>query len=101
MSITRRRILQGAAAAAGLLSIPAIVTRAFAEAADVVAAPLRAGENGRVMYVFCRHNDIVVGGTVQVGRDSETISEQDRATFERILGNARAMFAGYPACVTP
>ena len=31
MSITRRRILQGAAAAAGLLSIPAIVTRAFAE----------------------------------------------------------------------
>ena len=38
----------------------------------------------RVMYVFCRHNDIVVGGPVQVGRDSETISEQDRATFERI-----------------
>jgi D-amino-acid oxidase len=56
--------------------------------------------NGRVMYVFCRHNDIVVGGTVQVGRDSEAISEQDRATLERILGNARAMFAGHPACVT-
>jgi hypothetical protein len=39
------------------------------------------------MYVFCRHNDIVVGGTVQVGRDSEAISEHDRATFERILGH--------------
>src|SRR5262245_39066205 len=45
MSVTRRRMLQGSAtAAAGLLSVPAIVTRAFAEAADVVAAPLRAGE---------------------------------------------------------
>jgi hypothetical protein len=52
------------------------------------------------MYVFCRHNDIVVGGTVQTGRDSEAINELDRATFARILGNARAMFEGHPACVT-
>jgi hypothetical protein len=52
------------------------------------------------MFVFCRHNDIVVGGTVQVGRDSEAISEQDRASFERILGNARGLFEGHPACVT-
>jgi D-amino-acid oxidase len=57
--------------------------------------------NGRVMYVFCRQNDIVVGGTVQRGRDSAAIAEQDRATFERILGNARATFEGRPAdCVT-
>jgi hypothetical protein len=48
--------------------------------------------NGRIMYVFCRHNDIIVGGTVQRGSDSEAIIEQDQATFERILSNARAMF---------
>jgi hypothetical protein len=52
------------------------------------------------MSVFCRHNDIVVGGTVETGRDSEAISEQDRAAFERTLGNARARFEGHPACVT-
>jgi D-amino-acid oxidase len=57
--------------------------------------------NRRVMYVFCRHHDIVVGGTVQPGSDSEGISEQDRATFERILRNARAVFEGRPSdCVT-
>lgn len=50
--------------------------------------------NGRIMYVFCRHNDIVVGGTLQRGNESEAISESDRATFERILSNARAMFDG-------
>jgi glycine/D-amino acid oxidase-like deaminating enzyme len=50
--------------------------------------------NGRIMYVFCRHSDIVVGGSVQRGNDSEVITDSDRATFERILGNARAMFDG-------
>jgi D-amino-acid oxidase len=50
--------------------------------------------NGRIMYVFCRHNDIVVGGTVQSGNDSEAITESDRVTFSRILSNARAMFDG-------
>ena len=56
--------------------------------------------NGRIMYVFCRHNDIVVGGTVQRGNDSEAIIEPDRATLERILNNARAMFDGHIAeCV--
>ena len=49
------------------------------------------------MYVFCRHNDIIVGGTVQRGSDSEAIIEQDQATFERILSNAQAMFEGRPA----
>jgi glycerol-3-phosphate dehydrogenase len=57
--------------------------------------------NGRIMYVFCRHNDIVVGGTVQAGNDSEAIGESDRAIFERILSNARAMFDGRIVdCVT-
>jgi len=50
--------------------------------------------NGRIMYLFCRHADIVVGGTVQRGNASETIGDGDRATFERILSNARAMFEG-------
>jgi hypothetical protein len=34
--------------------------------------------NGRITYVFCRQNDIVVGGTWQRGNDSETIGEPDR-----------------------
>jgi D-amino-acid oxidase len=56
--------------------------------------------NGRIMYVFCRHNDIVVGGTVQRGNDSEAIGEPDRARFDRILENAQAMFEGRTAdCV--
>jgi glycine/D-amino acid oxidase-like deaminating enzyme len=56
--------------------------------------------NGRSMYVFCRHTDIVVGGTVQRGNDSEALVEPDRAAFDRILGNARAVFDGRPGdCV--
>ena len=44
MPITRRRILQGATASVGLLSIPAIVTRSFADVADFVPPPLRRRE---------------------------------------------------------
>ena len=29
--------------------------------------------NGRIMYLFCRQSDIVVGGTVQRGNESEAI----------------------------
>jgi D-amino-acid oxidase len=57
--------------------------------------------NGRIMYVFCRQNDIVVGGTVQRGNESEAVTESDRAVFERILSNAQAMFDGRIVdCVT-
>jgi len=57
--------------------------------------------NGRIMYVFCRQNDIVVGGTVQRGNESEAVTESDRAVFERILSNAQAMFDGRVVdCVT-
>jgi D-amino-acid oxidase len=56
--------------------------------------------NGRIMYLFCRHDDIVVGGTIQNGNESETITAGDREIFDRILGNARAVFEGRPAaCV--
>jgi D-amino-acid oxidase len=57
--------------------------------------------NRRIMYVFCRHSDIVVGGTVETGNDTEGIIESDRARFDRILANAQAMFEGRPRdCVT-
>lgn len=57
--------------------------------------------NRRNMYVFCRHEDIVVGGTVQTGNDAEAIIEPDRPRFDRILENARAMFDGRLAeCVS-
>ena len=57
--------------------------------------------NRRNMYVFCRHTDIVVGGTVQTGNDTEAIIEADRSRFDRILENARAMFDGRVAdCVS-
>jgi D-amino-acid oxidase len=57
--------------------------------------------NRRNMYVFCRHTDIVVGGTVQTGNDTEGIIEADRSRFVRILENARAMFEGHIAdCVS-
>jgi glycine/D-amino acid oxidase-like deaminating enzyme len=52
--------------------------------------------NRRIMYVFCRHRDIVVGGTVETGNDTEGIIESDRARFDRILANAQAMFEGRP-----
>jgi glycerol-3-phosphate dehydrogenase len=58
--------------------------------------------NRRIMYVFCRHRDIVVGGTVETGNDTEGIIDNDRVRFDRILANAQAMFAGRPRdCVTP
>jgi D-amino-acid oxidase len=57
--------------------------------------------NRRIMYVFCRHRDIVLGGTVETGNDTESVMESDRARFDRILANARAMFDGRPRdCVT-
>ena len=44
---------------------------------------------------------IVVGGTVETGNHTEGIIESDRARFDRILANARAMFDGRPRdCVT-
>jgi D-amino-acid oxidase len=58
--------------------------------------------NRRIMYAFCRHRDIVVGGTVEDGNDTQGIIESDHARFGRILANAQAMFEGRPKdCVTP
>jgi hypothetical protein len=53
--------------------------------------------NHRMMYVFCRQGDIVVGGTVQHGKDNENKLPADDAVFRRICDNAANVFAGRPA----
>jgi glycerol-3-phosphate dehydrogenase len=53
--------------------------------------------NHRMMYVFCRQGDIVVGGTVQHGKDNEMKLPADDAVFHRIRDNAANVFAGRPA----
>jgi hypothetical protein len=50
-----------------------------------------------MMYVFCRQGDIVVGGTVQHGKDNEIKLPVDDAVFHRIRDNATNVFAGRPA----
>ncbi len=55
--------------------------------------------NFATSYVFCRQDDIVLGGTVQSGRDSAEPVSGDEVLFERILANNRALFEGRPgAC---
>ncbi|HEX8703256.1 MAG TPA: FAD-dependent oxidoreductase [Myxococcaceae bacterium] len=58
-------------------------------------------ENRVTAYVFCRQDDIVVGGTVQPGNESATADEQDALVFQRILSNARELFDGRPAACSP
>ena len=57
-------------------------------------------DNSVIAYVFCRQDDIVVGGTVQSGQESIAQTPEDAKTFQRLLANARGIFAGRPAdCV--
>ena len=51
-------------------------------------------ENYRTMYVFCRHRDIVIGGSVQEGNESEDVNPKDDVVFRRIRENAQNMFKG-------
>ena len=44
MPMSRRRVLQGAAASVGLLNMPAIAARTFAGVANLVPPPLRPWE---------------------------------------------------------
>lgn len=48
-----------------------------------------------IAYVFCRQDDIVVGGTVQSGNDSLVHGPEDQAVFQRLLSNGRELFAGH------
>jgi hypothetical protein len=52
--------------------------------------------NYRTMYVFCRHRDIVIGGSVQDGNESELANSDDDWVFRKIIENARKVFDGRP-----
>ena len=41
--------------------------------------------NYRTMYVFCRHRDIVIGGSVQDGNESELANSDDDWVFRKII----------------
>jgi len=57
-------------------------------------------ENQVMSYVFCRQDDIVVGGTLQRGNETRAPTAEDAPVFRRMLANARALFDGHPeACV--
>lgn len=58
-------------------------------------------ENPVIAYVFCRQDDIVVGGTVQAGNDLAVTGAEDEPIFQRILTNARQVFGGRPAACRP
>ncbi|HYH96049.1 FAD-dependent oxidoreductase [Hyalangium sp.] len=53
--------------------------------------------NRAISYVFCRQDDIVVGGTVQSGREAVTPDDEDALIFQRLLANGRELFDGHPA----
>ena len=53
-----------------------------------------------IAYVFCRQHDIVVGGTIHDGDDSETLTDHDQEVCRQLLKNAQALFEGRTgACV--
>ena len=57
-------------------------------------------ENRVIAYIFCRQDDIVVGGTVQPGNDSLARTEEDDAIFAMLQRNGEHLFAGrVSACV--
>ena len=47
-----------------------------------------------ISYVFCRQNDIVVGGSVHTDDDNASFTPADEQECQRILGKAEALFAG-------
>jgi glycine/D-amino acid oxidase-like deaminating enzyme len=51
-------------------------------------------DNDVIAYVFCRQNDIVIGGTIQPQRDDVALGVNDDAIFRRLLANAAGLFAG-------
>ncbi|MGV3623896.1 MAG: FAD-dependent oxidoreductase [Archangium sp.] len=56
--------------------------------------------NFAISYVFCRQDDVVIGGSVVANETDTSVTEADKPTFERILGNAKLLFGGQPeACL--
>ncbi|PZR08448.1 MAG: hypothetical protein DI536_25060 [Archangium gephyra] len=55
--------------------------------------------NFAIAYVFCRQDDVVIGGSVVANETEPGVTDSDSATFERILRNAKVLFGGQPeAC---
>ncbi|MCB9686845.1 MAG: FAD-binding oxidoreductase [Alphaproteobacteria bacterium] len=52
-------------------------------------------EDHTICYVFCRQDDVVVGGTITAGDDDPAIRPGDAPVFGRILANAVSVFAGH------
>lgn len=52
-------------------------------------------EDHTICYVFCRQDDVVVGGTITAGDDETTIRPDDAPVFGRLLANAVSVFAGH------
>jgi glycine/D-amino acid oxidase-like deaminating enzyme len=57
--------------------------------------------NDVICYVFCRQDDIVIGGTVLSGHDAPRQIAADADVFQRILGNATAVFDGRASACVP
>jgi glycine/D-amino acid oxidase-like deaminating enzyme len=52
--------------------------------------------NDAICYVFCRQDDIAVGGSIVTNADDPTVRPDDAPVFEQILRNARFVFDGRP-----
>lgn len=59
-------------------------------------------QNRVIAYAFCRHDDIVLGGTWIPGDDRDERLPEDLAIGREVLANVEALFGGRPdACRTP
>jgi hypothetical protein len=89
MPISRRRLLQGATASIGLLSMPAVVRRSWAEVAELAAPALRRGETlpNPDFSLLRPPNPYVVGirphrlGGICLKLDEETIASRYGSKF--------------------
>jgi len=52
--------------------------------------------NGVISYAFCRHDDVMIGGTWGLEDDHPTIRADDPPVFARVRSNGRTLFAGRP-----
>ena len=58
-------------------------------------------ENDVIAYVFCRNDDIVVGGTIVLDDDRTEVHDTDRPEFLRLQKNGQKLFTGrVDACAT-
>jgi len=59
-------------------------------------------QNGKISYLFARQTDLLIGGTVETGQDSEVLSDRDREVCNRLIDNIDRVFKGQSnQCVDP